>query len=52
MKGFRAPVTLERGKDGSLKVSFPSVSRKISLIVLLRALGLEKDGQIATKNWY
>ena len=49
MKGFRAPVTLERGKDGSLKVSFPSVSRKISLIVLLRALGLEKDGQIARR---
>ncbi len=49
MKGFRAPVTLERGKDGTLKVSFPSVSRKISLIVLLRALGLEKDRAIAGK---
>ncbi|MHA2091865.1 MAG: DNA-directed RNA polymerase subunit B'', partial [Candidatus Kariarchaeaceae archaeon] len=49
MKGFRAPVTLERSKDGSLRVSFPSVSRKISLIVLLRALGLEKDGAIARR---
>lgn len=49
MKGFRAPVTLERGKDGNLRVSFPSVSRKISLIVLLRALGLEKDGAIARR---
>ncbi len=47
LKGFRAPVTLERAKDGGLKVSFPSVSRKISLIILLRALGLEKDGQIS-----
>ncbi|MFV2016297.1 MAG: DNA-directed RNA polymerase subunit B'', partial [Candidatus Heimdallarchaeota archaeon] len=49
MKGFRAPVTLERTRDGSLRVSFPSVSRKISLIVLLRALGLEKDGAIARR---
>lgn len=49
MKGFRAPVTLERTRDGGLRVSFPSVSRKISLIVLLRALGLEKDGQIARR---
>jgi DNA-directed RNA polymerase subunit B len=49
MKGFRAPVTLERGRDGNLKVSFPSVSRKISLIVLLRALGMEKDGEIARR---
>ncbi|MDH5646418.1 MAG: DNA-directed RNA polymerase subunit B, partial [Candidatus Heimdallarchaeota archaeon] len=49
LKGFRAPVTLERTRDGTLRVSFPSVSRKISLIVLLRALGLEKDGAIARK---
>lgn len=49
MKGFRAPVTLERAKDGNLRVSFPSVSRKISLIVLLRALGMEKDGEIARR---
>ncbi len=49
LKGFRAPVTLERYKDGSLKVSFPSVSRRISFIILLRALGMEKDGEIARR---
>ncbi len=49
MKGFRAPVTLERARDGNLRVSFPSVARKISLIVLLRALGMEKDGEIARR---
>ncbi len=49
LRGFRAPVSLERSKDGNLKVSFPSVARKISLIVLLRALGMEKEGEIARK---
>ncbi|MCG3219510.1 MAG: DNA-directed RNA polymerase subunit B'', partial [Candidatus Heimdallarchaeota archaeon] len=46
-RGFRAPVTLERLKDGNLRVSFPSVSRKIPLVILLRALGLERDDNIA-----
>ena len=49
LKGFRAPVTLERSKDGNLKASFPSVSRKISLTILLRALGMEKDGEITRR---
>ncbi len=49
LKGFRAPVTLERPRDGNLRVTFPSVSRKISLIILLRALGLEKDAEIAKR---
>lgn len=49
MKGFRAPVSLERANDGTLKVSFPSVPRKISLMILLRALGLEKEGAISRR---
>ncbi|MCY3412770.1 MAG: DNA-directed RNA polymerase subunit B [Candidatus Heimdallarchaeota archaeon] len=49
MKGFRAPVSLERANDGTLKVSFPSVPRKISLLILLRALGLEKEGAISRR---
>ena len=48
-RGFRAPVTLERSKDGNLRVSFPSVSRKISLTILLRALGMVKDGEITRR---
>ncbi|MEX2707333.1 MAG: DNA-directed RNA polymerase subunit B [Candidatus Freyrarchaeum guaymaensis] len=45
-QGFRAPVTMERRRDGSLRVSFPSVPGKIPLVVLVRALGLETDKQI------
>ncbi|MHA1605072.1 MAG: DNA-directed RNA polymerase subunit B'', partial [Candidatus Freyarchaeota archaeon] len=45
-QGFRAPVTMERRRDGSLRVSFPSVPGKIPLVVLMRALGLETDKQI------
>ncbi|HUT81730.1 MAG TPA: DNA-directed RNA polymerase subunit B [Candidatus Bathyarchaeia archaeon] len=45
-QGVRAPVTLERSRDGSLNVSFPSVPRKIPFAVLLKALGLESDKQI------
>ncbi len=46
-QGFRAPVTMERRRDGSLRVSFPSVPGKIPMVVLMRALGLESDKQIA-----
>ncbi|MHA2061838.1 MAG: DNA-directed RNA polymerase subunit B'', partial [Candidatus Sifarchaeia archaeon] len=45
-RGFRAPVTVERRNDGSLRVSFPSVPRKIPLATVLRALGLETDKSI------
>ncbi len=46
-KGFRAPVTLERRRDGSLRVSFPYVPGKIPLAILMRALGLVTDKQIS-----
>ncbi|MHA1952409.1 MAG: DNA-directed RNA polymerase subunit B [Candidatus Heimdallarchaeaceae archaeon] len=45
--GFRAPVTVEHTNDGQLRVSFPSMPRKISLILLMRALGIERDDMIA-----
>ncbi len=47
-RGFRAPVTMERRRDGTLKVSFPSVPGKIPLVVLMRALGLVTDQQVAS----
>ncbi|GAB4314387.1 MAG: DNA-directed RNA polymerase subunit B [Promethearchaeota archaeon] len=45
-QGFRAPVTMERRKDGQLRVSFPSVPGKIPLAILMRALGLDTDKKI------
>ena len=45
--GFRAPVTVEHTSDGQLRVSFPSMPRKMSLILLMRALGIERDDMIA-----
>jgi DNA-directed RNA polymerase subunit B len=45
--GFRVPVILDRHKDGTLHVSFPAVPGKIPFIVLMRALGLESDRDIA-----
>ena len=44
--GFRAPVTLERRKDGSIRVSLPSVPGKIPIAILMRALGLNSDKKI------
>ena len=44
--GFRAPVTIERKKDGNLRVSFPSVPGKIPLAILMRSLGLKSDREI------
>ena len=44
--GVRAPVTMERSKDGSLNVSFPSVPRKIPFAILMKALGLASDKAI------
>ncbi len=44
--GFRAPVTIERKKDGNLRVSFPSVPGKIPLAILMRSLGLHSDKEI------
>ncbi|NHI83317.1 MAG: DNA-directed RNA polymerase subunit B [Candidatus Thorarchaeota archaeon] len=45
-RGFRAPVTIERKRNGELRVSFPSVPGKIPLAILLKSLGLESDREI------
>ncbi|MEM1526237.1 MAG: DNA-directed RNA polymerase subunit B [Ignisphaera sp.] len=45
--GYRIPIILDRHKDGTLHVSFPAVPGKIPLVVLMRALGLDKDIDIA-----
>ena len=45
-QGVRAPVTMERSRDGSLNVSFPSVPRKIPFAILMKALGLASDKAI------
>jgi len=45
--GYRVPVILDRHKDGTLHVSFPAVPGKIPFVVLMRALGLERDLDIA-----
>lgn len=47
-RGFRAPVTMERRRDGTIKVSFPAIPGKIPLVVLMRALGLVTDQQVAS----
>ncbi len=45
--GYRVPVILDRHKDGTLHVSFPAIPGKIPFVVLMRALGLERDLDIA-----
>jgi len=45
-RGYRALVLVERGRDGLLEVSFPSVSGSIEFVTLVRALGLEADEEI------
>jgi DNA-directed RNA polymerase subunit B len=45
--GFRVPTILDRHKDGTFHVSFPAVPGKIPFIVIMRALGLEADRDIA-----
>jgi DNA-directed RNA polymerase subunit B" len=45
-RGYRALVLVERTRDGLLEVSFPSVSGSINFVTLVRALGLEEDGEI------
>ena len=44
--GFRAPVTVERRKTGLIRVSFPSIPGYIPIVILMKALGLEKDREI------
>ncbi len=41
--GFRALTSMEKGSDGTINVSIPSVAGTVPLIILMKALGLERD---------
>lgn len=45
-RGYRALVIVERGRDGLLEVSFPSISGRINFVTLVRALGMVSDEEI------
>jgi len=47
--GFRARIELRLKSDGVLYVSMPGVPTEIPFVVLMRALGLESDKEIAEK---
>uniref|UniRef100_A0A7J3ZKR5 DNA-directed RNA polymerase subunit beta n=1 Tax=Fervidicoccus fontis TaxID=683846 RepID=A0A7J3ZKR5_9CREN len=44
---YRIPVVMDRHKDGTLHVSFGGVPTKIPFVILMRALGVVKDQEIA-----
>ena len=46
-KGFRASVSIEMNREQKLRVNFPSMPRKIPLLIMLRALGISTDREIA-----
>jgi DNA-directed RNA polymerase subunit B" len=46
--GFRALTAVQRGKDGMINVSFPSVPENLPIIVVMKALGLDTDKEIVT----
>jgi len=45
--GFRARIELKLKSDGAIYVSMPGVPTEIPFVVLMRALGLESDREIA-----
>jgi len=45
-EGYRALTLMEKKKDGQLIVSVPTASGQIPLIILMRALGMERDEDI------
>jgi DNA-directed RNA polymerase subunit B len=45
--GFRARIELRLKSDGAIYVSMPGVPTEIPLVVVMRALGLESDKEIA-----
>ncbi len=44
--GFRALTEMQRGADGIINVSIPTVAGSIPLTILMKALGLERDKDI------
>jgi len=45
--GYRVPIILDRHKDGTLMINFPPIPSKIPFVIMMRALGLETDRDIA-----
>lgn len=45
--GFRARIQLRMKSDGSIYVSMPGVPTEIPFVIIMRALGLESDKEIA-----
>ncbi len=45
--GYRVQVIVERLKDGNIYVVFPSIPGRIPFVVMMRALGIESDKDIA-----
>ena len=45
-EGYRALVQMEKKADGMLMVSVPAVAGTIPLVILMKALGMEKDQDI------
>lgn len=45
-EGYRALTIVEKKKDGILNVSVPSAAGQIPLVILLKALGMDKDEDI------
>lgn len=45
--GFRARIQLRMKSDGTIHLSMPGVPTKIPFVILMRALGLESDREIA-----
>ncbi|MFH0971667.1 MAG: DNA-directed RNA polymerase subunit B'' [Candidatus Micrarchaeota archaeon] len=44
--GFRGRITVDRTREGRLSVTLPSFNKSVELIVLLQALGLDKQEKI------
>lgn len=44
--GFRALTAMEKGNEGIISVTIPSVAGTIPLAILMKALGMEKDSDI------
>lgn len=45
-RGFRAFVVVERKRDGLLRVSFPAIPGQVPLVILMKALGLQRDKDV------
>ncbi len=41
--GFRALISMEKGSDGIINVSIPTVAGTIPLVILMKALGIDRD---------